>query len=348
MNDRISLKVGGVVFEGWTSVRIEQGLDALAGSFSVGLTERWPGHPDQWGIEAGDSCEVFIGEDQVMTAWIDRFSASVDPDRHPVEVAGREKTADLVDCSAVHKPGSWKNRTLEQIAAELAKPFGIRVTAVTSTGRPFDKVALQQGETVFEFIDRLARQRGVMPVTTVTGDLEFRRPAQQAAGYSLELGANLKAVSFDNDITDRFSAYTLKGHADDGATRPKGEAKDPGVRRHRPLLIVNDDDSSSASLRDRAIWEASVRAGKAQTVNAIVQGWRSASGELYRPDRLVPVKAPLVGIDATLLVVGVQLELNDQGRKAGLMLAPKEAFQLEPIAEPKRKRRTATTPPGGR
>lgn len=348
MSDNVTLKIGGRRFEGWKHVRIVQGLDALAGTFSVALSERWPGRPEEWGIEAGDACELFIGDDQVMSAWIDRFSTSLEPDRHPVEVVGRERTGDLVDCSAVHKPGSWKNRTLEQIVAELAAPFGIKASAAVPTGRAFDRFALQQGETVFDAIERMARQRGVYPVTTVTGDLELRRPGQTDGGYALEVGVNLKGVSFDTDLTDRYSQYTLKANANDGATRPKGEAKDPGVRRHRPLLIVNDDESTTGSLADRAKWEASVRAGKSQSVTGSVAGWRAANGQLYRPDRLVPVKAAEVGVEATLLVVSVTFELGERGRVTELSLAPKEAYQLEPISEPKAKRRTATTPPGAK
>lgn len=342
----VKLVVAGKAFAGWKEVEIEQGLDALAGGFRLAFTERFPGDPARWQIETGDACEVWIGDDQVMTAWIDRREASVDDARHLLEISGRERTCDLLDCSATHKPGSWTNRRLEQIAADLARPFGIKVTAVAPTGAPFPRFALQPGESVFEAIERMARQRGVLPVTSVTGDLEFRRPGAIQAGYRLALGENIESIVHINDISDRFSEYLLKGDAADGS-RPKATAPDPAVRRYRPLLIVNDDDSTTAVLADRAKWEATVRAGKAQTVAVMAGGWRTAGGDLYRPDRLAPVSAPLLGLDATLLVASVRYEAGERGSRCRLTLAPREAYSLLAIPEPTSRRRSATTPPEG-
>lgn len=342
----VRLVVAGKAFAGWQEVEIERGLDALAGGFRMAFTETFPDQPEQWQIEPGDACEVWIGEDRVMTGWIDRREGSATVDRHQLEISGRERTSDLLDCSAVHKPGSWTNRKLEQIAAELAQPFGVKVTAVASTGAAFRRFALQQGESVFEAIERMARQRGVLAVTTEAGDLEFRRPGAVQAGYRLVLGENLESITHTNDISDRFSEYHLKGDAADDS-RPNAQAKDPAVRRHRPLLIVNDDDSTAATLTDRAKWEATVRAGKAQTVAAQVSGWRTASGALYRPDRVAPVSAGLLGLDASLLIVSVRYELNERGSRCQLGLAPPEAYSLLAIPEPASRRRTATPPPEG-
>lgn len=345
-DNTVRLVVAGKAFAGWTEVEIERGLDALAGGFRLAFTETFPDQPEQWQIEPGDACEVWIGEDRVMTGWIDRREASASVGSHQLEVSGREKTSDLLDCSAVHAPGSWTNRRLEQIAAELAQPFGLTVTAVAPTGAVFRRFALQQGESVFDAIERMARQRGVLAVTTEAGDLEFRRPGSVQAGYRLVLGENLESITHTNDISDRFSAYHLKGQASDDS-RPKAQAADPAVRRHRPLLIVNDDESSAATLTDRARWEATVRAAKAQAVTARVSGWRTPSGDLYRPDRVAPVSAGMLGLEASLLVVSVRYELSARGSRCQLGMAPPEAYSLLTIPEPAARRRTATPPPEG-
>ncbi len=347
MADQLILTVGGREYGGWKAVSLTRGIDALVGQFTISLSERWPGQPTSWGIEAGDECKVYLGADLVLTGYVDRVSYSIDPSRHPVQVSGMEKTEDLTDCSAVHTPASWKNRKLEQIAADLAKPFGIGVKAVASTGAAFPTFALQQGETVFEAIDRMAKLRGVLPVTTAAGDLELIQPGKTPAGYALQQGVNLETVSFDNDVADRFSEYLTKGYSRDGKSRPKGTAKDAGVGRYRPMLIVSDDHSTTASLTDRAKYEASVRAGRGQQITAGVTGWRSRDGALYQPDRLVDVKAPIVGIDAQLLLYSVTWSLDERGRRSELKLSPKEAFSLEPIPAPAKRRRKSTPPPGG-
>jgi prophage tail gpP-like protein len=338
INDVI-LKVAGQTFTGWKSVQVDRAIDALVGSFRLTLSDRWPGAPDSWGIRAGDACEVLLGGETIMTAWIDRAAFSIRPDRHPIVMSGMEKTIDLTDCSAIHTPGSWKGRRLEQIAADLTAPFGIKVKALVSTGAVFPAFALQQGESVFEAISRMARQRGVLPVTNVDGDLELIRPGQARAGFTLAYGENLEEIAFEDDYGDRFSDYILKGYARDGASRPKATAKDAGVTRYRPLLIVHDDDSTPGNLADRAKHEATIRAGRGQRTQATVTGWRDAGGELYRPDRLAAVRAAVVGVEGERLIHAVSYRADDRGRRTVLSLAPKEAFSLQAIpAAPARRR----------
>lgn len=344
--DKIILKVAGREFTGWKSIQLDLGLDALVGSFSFAMSDRWPGAPDSWGVEAGDACEVYIGSEKVMTAWIDKATYSVDPDKHPITMAGMARTIDLTDCSAIHTPGSWKKRRMEQIAGDLTKPFNIAVKAIAPTGAVFPSFALQQGESVFEAIDRMARQRGLLPVTNADGDVELITPGKTPAGYTLELGRNIETISFENDLGDRFSDYVLKGYARDGKTRPKASAKDAGMGRYRPLLIVHDDDSTPGNLAARAKHEATIRAGRGQRIQVGVSGWRAADGQLYRYDRLAPVKAKAVGIDSDLLVSHISFRHDDSGRRSVLTLAPKEAYSLMAVPTPARRRRRSTPPPG--
>lgn len=335
MAEEITLTIAGQVFGGWTSVEVSRRLDALAGSFNMEMTERWPGHPDKWQITAGSPCSVAVGKDKVFTGYVDEVDPSYDAGRHQVRVTGREKTADLIDCSAIHKPGSWKNRRIEQIAAELASPFGIATKAVTATGAPFPAFALQQGETVFEAIDRMAKQRGLLPVTNEDGDLEFRRPGQTKASYRLVEGDNIEGGSFRNDAKARFSDYIIKGHgvgadflSGTKASRPSASAKDPGMPRYRPLLIVHNVGATTASLTDRAKWEATTRAAKGQEATLKVVGWRSRDGALYRFDQLVTASAPTLGVEGELLVSGVKYSLDSRGGVTDLTLVRKEAFSL--------------------
>jgi len=59
-----------------------------------------------------------------------------------------------------------------------------------------------------------------------------------------------------------------------GCQRVRGEASDPGTRRYRPLQIIAEQFVDDASARDRAIWEANVRAGRSRRVTVVVRGWR--------------------------------------------------------------------------
>ncbi len=344
-DDQLILKVAGTEFRGWERIEVNRGLDALCGAYQVSLTDSWSGHPDRWQIEAGSPCEVWIGDDLVGTGYAPRGRYKDTGTKRTIELEIRDKTQDLVDCSAVRDPGSWRGRKLEQIASDLARPFGIKVTAVASTGEAFAKFAIEQGETVFSAIQRMCQARGVLPITTAAGDVQIINPGSTRAGYALTLGVNLEEIEFDNDISERFSDYIVKGYAGHkdrgGGQHPKATAQDLGVTRYRPLLIVHDDQATSAVVDKRARWEASVRSARSQKVTVTLPGWREpATGELYTFDRVVHVLADRDGVDADLLIGSVRYFIDGKkGRRTEARLMPTAAYSLEPVQAGKGKSR---------
>ena len=52
-------------------------------------------------IRPGDLCQVFIGNDLVLTGFVDATPIRYDGNAVGVGVKGRSKTADLVDCCPV-------------------------------------------------------------------------------------------------------------------------------------------------------------------------------------------------------------------------------------------------------
>jgi prophage tail gpP-like protein len=345
------LKVNARRFEGWKTVEVEHGLDAMTGGFAVALTDRWEGQPDRWEIEAGQSCQVLIGDEPVLTGYIDAADYDEDRESHPIQITGRGKAADLLDCSAVHTPGSWSHRRLQQIAAELAAPFGIAVVTRADTGEPFARFALNQGETVHEALERMGRLRGVLFVENSSGELEIIKPGERRAGFALIEGENLLSIGFRNDASDRYSKYIVKGYAggqEGPAARPKGEAEDAGVPRYRPLIVVEGEQATAGGAEARARYEATVRAGRARSVRARVQGWRDAEGALFQPDRMVRTEAPYIGVRQDLLISAVRFILDERGQRTEFTLVPKEAYTSEPIEAEKPKKGRGAKPLTGR
>ena len=146
----VRLKVAGSEYGGWKRIRISRSIEQLAGSFDLAVSELWPGQDYERRILAGDACSVLVDGQALVTGYVDDVSIAHGSTRHEVGVSGRDATGDLVDCSAIKGSGQWASRTLEQIATELCKPFGIKVRAEVNTGKAFNGFALQEGETVFE------------------------------------------------------------------------------------------------------------------------------------------------------------------------------------------------------
>ncbi len=106
--DPIALRIDGVDWTWWKSVEVTRQIDAVAGSFSLALADRWAPGDTAAPLAAGQACEVIIGGDQVIKGYIDKAAFALAANDHGVSVTGRDASADLVDCSAVHKPGQWR------------------------------------------------------------------------------------------------------------------------------------------------------------------------------------------------------------------------------------------------
>ena len=339
LTETVELAVGGKLYAGWTGVRVTRAIDAITGDFSLSLAWKDDAAAPEFPVAPDDKCQLRLGGETVIDGAIDAVSITISENEHSLQVEGRDRTADLADCSAVNKPGSWTNVRLEAIAADLAKPFGVKVTAKASTGAPIAKFAIQPGETVQAAIERLLRFRGLLAVPTATGDLEIITPAEGAPAFALVLGVNIKSATGRRDHRERFSDYIVKGQASGNdqrhgkaASQIKGSARDSEVRRYRPLLIVAEDQADGASAATRAKFEAGVRKGRSIGAEIVTLGWRaSPGGPLFAPAMAGRVQCAPLTIDSVLLCASVTLTKDEGGTTATLSMAPAGAFA--PLAE---------------
>lgn len=330
------LKVDGVFYGGWKSLRVSRSIEQMAGTFELEVTERWPGQPQASPIKPGRPCQLLLDGEAVITGYVDTVSPDYDANRHTIRVAGRDKTADLVDCSAVHKSGQWRNVKLDQLASDLLKPYGIKIVIEAEVGRAFSSWNIQEGETVFECLERAARLKALLLTSNPAGDLVITRAGKQRLDHGLVEGKNIKAARADFSWKERYSTYTVKGQGrlgEDGDSvhaAPSGRSSDEIIDRHRPLIVLAESHSENATLRDRAEWERNVRRGRSARGSITVQGWRHPGGALWQPNTLVPVTSPLLWLnDAEMLIVGCTWTLDEgSGTLTELAIAKPEAFQL--------------------
>lgn len=335
----VQLLVDGLAYSGWTSVDIERGVDQMAGTFALQLAGRERTGAEDWQIREGAECKIMLAGTALITGYIDSISNFIAPDERGVDVRGRDRTADLVDCSAVHTPGSWTGRKLEQIAAELVQPFGIAIEA-GDTGAPFRKFALQQGETVFSAIERMCRYRGLVAWSTGDGVLRIGSPDLGTNIGALVEGQNVIAATGIREVADRYSDYIVKGQASGSDERSgpavaqvRGETRDPAITRYRPLLIVGEEQADRASLQRRAAWEAAVRSGRAAPAQITIAGWLNQAGEPFQHGMRADCDVPSAGISGQLLIERLRFTRDSEGgTTATFDLVPPQAWTQ--LAEP--------------
>lgn len=342
---RVELKVDGVAYSGWKKVRVTRSIEQLAGTFELEASERWPGQVAASPVRPGTSCQVLLDGAAVITGHIDSVSVDLDTENHTLRIVGRDKTADLVDCAAVYKSGQWHNVKLDALARDLVKPFGLSVVAPADVGTAFSSFKLQEGETVFEALERAARLRAMLLTSDPDGNLVITRTGSARIEHALVEGQNLKALRGEFTWRERYSVYVIKGHARLGAdgdqvhSAATGRSTDEIVTRYRPATIIADAHSTNAALRDRAEWERNVRRGRSARASFTVQGWRHAGGALWQPNHLGSVTSPSLWLNAPaeLLIVGCTWTLDERnGTLTELAVARPEAFQLlEGVAQSK-------------
>lgn len=345
--DEVKLLVNGVEFSGWKEVEIVAGIERLARDFTLGVTSKWPGATDiPRRIKPGDLCEVFIGSDKLLTGHVDATPIRYDGKSISVGIKGRSKTADLVDCSAIHKTGQWKNSRVEQIASDLVAPFKtIEVIAEASTGDPQPQHQINPGESVFECIDRLLSARQLLCTDDALGRVVFIKTGSGGrAATALEYGKNILSADSSLDAKDMFNQYLVYGqhagsdmHYGDAACSAKASVSDSSVTRYRPLEISQSGNVTKGICADRALFEKMHRAAKALETVYTVQGWRQADGSLWLPNQLVRVVDPVIGFDGEFLIVEVALRKNDGGTTAAIKVGLESGYIPSPEAEKKAK-----------
>jgi prophage tail gpP-like protein len=336
--EKVILRVAGVDWAGWTSAEVTWQIDAISSEFALGLTDRWIHGEKARPLAAGMPCELLTGENRLVNGYLDKVDFSIGPAAHSVSASGRDKSADLVDCSAIHKPGFWQDINLLELGKALAEPFGVEISTEVDLGESFSRFKLEEGETAFEAFDRALRQREILALSDGRGGIKLAKLAQKVSSTALVQGENIKDSSASYDMADRFSDYIVKGQRpgsdeDYGVScaAVRGEARDESVVRYRPLLVRAEEQVGDGDAIKRAKWEASTRAARSVTVAVTLEGWRQYDGSLWEVNTIVYCDIPYLRIDQELLISKVTFSLSrDSGTITKLELKDPKAFEPEP------------------
>jgi prophage tail gpP-like protein len=351
MTDDLTLLVNGARLSGWTSIRVTRGIERCPSDFDIEMTERYPGEATAFVVQPGDSCQVLLGNDVVITGYVDRLNPSIDAGAHTVRVAGRGKCADLVDCAAEWPGGQIKGSVLA-IAKKLAQPYGI-----FSDGRPSNPIVISAnvsdlgpvipqfslilGTTAYSLIERICRYAALLAYEEADGNLLLTRAGSGLAASGIVLGKNVQRASIEYSMDQRYSevyAYiqsfdTFQDTGDLGNL--KHIRVDPNVARHRRMVVIAESgDSDFHILEQRAAWEIARRFGRSNQLHVTVDSWRDGAGVLWTPNTIVPVSIPALKLpaDAKWLISEVTYSRNSSsGTTADLVLMPPQAFMPQPI-----------------
>ncbi len=333
----------GRIFEGWTGVNIIRDAFAVATRFSLAVTEPTNSAGDVlgWQIRPGDPVTITLGGKQVVNGFVDVRQPSFDAESHGVQIDGRSLTADIIEAAAVtddgRPAGPFEGYTLDEIARSLLQPYSIGIKVIGDVGAPFARVATQFGESIFEFLERLARLRGLRLTDDADGDLVMTDGAQRSADpVGLVEGVNILRASASMDVSQVASSVTVVGQSpgndqNSGAAvaNQKASASNDKAPRKRPRVVIMEEPGSKADMQQRADQELARMAADQAQAQVVVQGWFTANGDLWVPAMTVHLKSPSLLIDRDMTILRAELsQTDDDGTTTTLTLITPEAFAV--------------------
>jgi prophage tail gpP-like protein len=339
-DDDLSLIIGNTAWQGWESVRVTRSVERMPADFQLTVTERFPVNAAEIDIRPFQACMVKIGGEAVITGYIDKYGARVSADRHSIQVSGRSKSQDLVDCSAFLPQMAVKNVDAVTLGNQLGQDYGITFSTLgTVPSQVLPQFSVTFSETPYQIMERVARYQQLLLYDGTDGNVILAQAGATTAASGIVQGVNTEDYGVDFSGDQRFSEYVAAvvssaflSDVGDAKYTVGDPVKDTTVPRLRRKIIVSEQTISGQSLAAaRAKWEMARRIGRSQAVTATVDSWRDQAGTLWAPNVLVRLDLPAIKIvNVTWLIADVTYRKDEKGTHADLHLMPKEAFSPEP------------------
>ncbi len=328
------MRVGGQVFTGWLQSEVSRSIESLAGTFSI-PTSLIPGQVP--GIKRQDEIQVVVGDEVVITGLVMAAEPFYDDRACGLNVAGRDRTGDLVTSTAIHKGGQWRGAKVDRIVRDLAEPFGITVKVEAELGKALDDFKLAFGESRLDAIARACKMRGVLPVPDGRGALLLTKAGTRKAPGEIRRGKNVISMRGIGTDERRHSEYIVYAQGEvgadfDAARQRKARAVDPEVRRYSPLVIPADGNVTQADMQALVEHTARVRRGHSQGFEYTLEGWL-VNGKPWPINARVPVFDDVAGLQGDeWLICSTRLSVDLQrGATTVVVVRPIEAYDSVPL-----------------
>lgn len=258
---------------------------------------------------------------------------------------GFSYTKDLIDSNA-KPPYQFIKKSLLDMAVGFCTPFGIAAfeeNVAKEVDELFDDESIEPTEKIFDFIKKLAWQRGVLVSSDEDGNLLFLKtttnkvPVENITEGDLQ-GANQAGQIFSAifDATKIFNTYKALRNGPDTATDPSSAiSKDKNVSSPR-FLTFSADESTKGNIQQAADWARNKSLADALTIPFPVVGFKTPSGKLRRENTFTTVTSPTISIPNgfDFLIRSIEYTSAENSETAVLNLVPPQLYTKEDIVLP--------------
>jgi len=338
----LSIVLAGDEYKDFKSAHVERNIETACSFFefvaTVSENKLMP-------IHESDSVKILADGELILTGWVDSYTINYDHNSHTVNIKGRSRTQDLVDCSAPSVK-EYEKIGFYALVEDVCKKFGIAV--INNIADPIDPFldieSSELGQTAFSFLEPFAKRRQVLLTDDEYGRLVITRGAKEKSGLQLKnilngKDNNIKSGARKTDVSSLYSQYgaLMQDYPLDltdfttiaELLEDSGAATDFEIRPARKLEFYTEEETEAFNLTDRANWEKSIRRARAFTYSCTVQG-HTYKDELWKTNILYKVFDDFTQVHTELLCKRITYNYSvHEGSTTTLYFTFKTAYTLE-------------------
>lgn len=374
MSKSIQLYLDGTLYDQWTDGEVTRDLKDFSGAFSFTFrdgeasiaTLAYGTQPALPRLKPQMEARIKIGRRLVLVGYVEEVRPDIRDGGASVSISGRDKTGDLIDCSALAEgPAELKGVKLEDAIKKIVEPFGLGVRAEVDTGAAFERYGIDLGETAFSAVEKGSRQRSVLILSDGVGGVVITRTGKTRAPADLTLPGNVFAAGGTFSTAGRYSKTIVRGQSEragksrnaatldasaapldadnredgDGSARDRerkgtaatGTAEDGEIRRYRPIVHLARSKADATSAGDEADWRNRTARASAEEMTYTVRG-HEAGGTLWTVNQITHVSDAFTTIERDMLISKIRYVEGAEIVSEITVCSP-EAFDPEPVGK---------------
>lgn len=324
----ITISVGGNTYMSHIECQVSAAFNEAAREFQFTVAAELGASATNAIFAIGTEVTISAGGDQLLAGHVDVREPTFAARRAEISVSGRSKSGDLVDGSAEHDTGQFEDKDPLEIAQEISKDYG----AKWETDQKLEKIEQYQitpGESCFRCIEKLTRQQGLTIAGTPEGNAKITKAGSERNGPLLE-GGNIYSGTAHHNGKNQYSKIIVRGqrpfgHGDDNL-EIEAQLEDGTVKRHKTIIIVQDEDTTKERAEKRAKNRRNRAAGNALKATITTQGFRDDAGKIWTPGALTYIESPFLDISQDMLIEKVVYRQSEGGSFATLSLVDPRAY----------------------
>ena len=289
--------------------------------------------------------EVSIGGQKLITGTKYITSPRLDKRGQMVELTCYSRTMRLIK-SHPKSAQEFNNLSLLDISRKFTYPFGLFTSVLgsieTQVNEKFENEKIGPQETIFDFLQNLARQRGVLTSSDEDGNLFYLEAKlnQETIGSIIEgqdgFVPDTEEFTATFDDTEIFRTYQAVNNNPFAYSKkqPQGISEDTRISIPGFKTIITNSLADGAG--QKAVdFARNQTIAKSMAIPFQVSSWYSSKNELYRENKLVSVSSPTLFVgNFTFLIRAVQYNLDGGGETATLFLVPPSLYTGDAVEEP--------------